>query len=160
VPTSLIFLQIIAIATICTLTLRMKSPSPSSQNTTHRHTLQRQIILDAVAECGGHCSPDDIYARIQAAAPAISRSTVYRTLDFFARGGLVTAADMGNGMVYEIARENPHHHLICRTCGAKIELSHEPVQALFNKIEKQTGFCADSNHIVLWGICKACNSQS
>ena len=54
----------------------MKSPSPSSQNTTHRHTLQRQIILDAVAECGGHCSPDGIYARVQKVAPTISRSTV------------------------------------------------------------------------------------
>ena len=38
-----------------------------------RLTPQRQIILDAICEGGGHTTPEEIYERVQAVAPAVNR---------------------------------------------------------------------------------------
>ena len=84
-----------------------------------RVTPQRQLILDAVCQGAGHTTLPEIYARVQQMAPAINLATVYRTLDFLNEMGLVVSGDMGDGrMVYEIAGQEPHHHLVCRRCGA------------------------------------------
>lgn len=122
-----------------------------------RVTPQRQLILDAICEGGGHTTPEEIYARVHAKAPAVNRATVYRTLDFLRELRLVVVADSGGGhMMYEIAKETPHHHLVCRTCGNVEQISHDTVKALFAQIEREHGFTVDMDHLVLFGLCQAC----
>jgi Fur family ferric uptake transcriptional regulator len=126
-----------------------------------RVTPQRQLILDAICEGGGHTTLPEIYDRVQAKAPTISRATVYRTLDFFCRLGLVVAADIGcEHTVYEIAGVTRHHHLACRQCGQVEQLDPELIGALFAQIESEQGFKVDMDHIVLLGLCKQCLAAS
>lgn len=125
-----------------------------------RVTPQRQLILDAICEGGGHTTPEEIYARVHAKAPAVNRATVYRTLDFLRELRLVVAADSGGGhMVYEIAGSPPHHHLVCRTCGGTEQISHDVVKALFAQIEHEHQFIVDMDHLVLFGSCQACRAK-
>ncbi|MFN8498101.1 MAG: Fur family transcriptional regulator [Anaerolineae bacterium] len=123
----------------------------------YRVTPQRQLILDAICEAGGHTTPEEIYNRVQAKSSAINRATVYRTLDFLCQMRLVVAAHVGGGsMVYELAGERPHHHLICRVCGQTASIGHDMVEKWFAQVEQATAFAVDMDHLVLFGLCEQC----
>jgi hypothetical protein len=79
----------------------------------HRATRQRALILDAVCAGGGHTTLGEVYARVRRADRTVDRSTVYRALHLFVELGIVLAADTGAGeTVYEVAKPQPHHHLV------------------------------------------------
>jgi Fe2+ or Zn2+ uptake regulation protein len=121
-----------------------------------RVTPQRQLILDAICEGGGHTTPDEIFARVQTKAPSLNRATVYRTLDFLCKMQLVVAAQIGGHWVYEIAGQTPHHHLICRGCGRQIDLPHAEVKAFYAEIERSQHFSVETGHLALSGLCAEC----
>ena len=74
----------------------------------HRLTPQRQIILDALCEMGGHVTVAALYERVHGRYPAIDRSTVYRAMDFFGELGLVTSADVGGlGRLRNLIQRRP-----------------------------------------------------
>jgi len=123
----------------------------------YRLTPQRQMILDAVREAQGHCTPDEVFARVQRKSSAVNRATVYRTLDFLLRIGLVTTAHVQNNQViYEMAGQSPHHHLVCQHCQKVTQISHELVQPLFDRIEQEQGFEVHTDHFMIFGLCAHC----
>ncbi|CAA9333884.1 MAG: hypothetical protein AVDCRST_MAG40-2067 [uncultured Gemmatimonadaceae bacterium] len=123
----------------------------------YRVTRQRSLILDAVCAGGGHTTLGDVYARVRRADRAIDRSTVYRALHLFVALGVVLAADTGKGeTLYEIARPQPHHHLVCRACGAEREIGDAALGAMFREIDARHGFAVATDHLVLFGTCAAC----
>jgi Fe2+ or Zn2+ uptake regulation protein len=129
------------------------------RRTGHRITPQRLAILDAVCDAGGHISLGAIYARARHVDPSIDRSTVYRTLKLFVTLGLVVSADTGDGETYfEIAKPRRHHHLVCRQCGGEWEIDQSVMQPLFDQLLSQHGFSADSDHLVVFGLCQTCAS--
>ena len=121
-----------------------------------RVTPQRQVILDAICEGGSHTTPEEIYRRVRAKAPAINRATVYRTLDFLCELRLVVAMRVGDRTYYEIAGERPHHHLVCRTCGAMIQLDNALLESLVSSIKRKHHFHVDMDHVGLFGLCEEC----
>ena len=121
-----------------------------------RLTPQRELILNAICEGGGHTTLDEIYARVQAKAKAINLATVYRTLDFLCDMGLVVSAEIDGHKVYEIASQRPHHHLVCQECGRVEGLEHEMVETLFARIEHERQFRVNMKHLVLFGRCQDC----
>jgi len=121
-----------------------------------RVTPQRQLILDAVCEGGGHSTPEEIYERVRVKAPTLNRATVYRALDFLCELRLVVAAQIGGRWHYEIASETPHHHLICRQCNAELTLKHAAVRLFFEQIAHEQQFVVDMQHLTLFGLCRKC----
>jgi Fur family transcriptional regulator, ferric uptake regulator len=121
-----------------------------------RFTRQRQFILDAIHESGGHTTPDEIYRRVQAKLPTVNRATVYRNVDFLCEMRLLVAAQIGRQMYYEIADREPHHHLVCRNCNHVAEVSHATMKHLFQKINRVASFQVDMDHLVLFGLCDDC----
>jgi Fur family transcriptional regulator, ferric uptake regulator len=123
----------------------------------YRVTKQRILILDAVCDGGGHTTLGEIYARVRVEDPTIDRSTLYRTLKLFVTLGLVVSADPGDGETYyEIAKVRRHHHLVCRSCGQQHEIDHTVVQPMFDQLSDIYGFAADSDHLVIRGVCSQC----
>lgn len=126
-----------------------------------RVTSQRLHILDAICEGYGHTTLGQIYARVRRKDASIDRSTVYRTLDVFVELGLVVSADTGIGeKVYEIAKPSPHHHLVCKKCGQERELDNVVMQRLFHVVEEEYGFAINMDHVVLFGLCQACQQET
>ncbi len=126
----------------------------------HRVTPQRVMILDAVCEGGGHTTLKQIFTRLQKMDDRIDRSSVYRTLKLFVALGLVVSAETPAGeAVYEIPKPKPHHHLICRTCGKEQEIGQEAMDGMFAFVEQRYGFKAETDHLVLHGICAACRAM-
>ncbi len=126
----------------------------------YRVTPQRLMILDAVCEGGGHTTAEEVYRRVQTKSPLVNLATVYRTLDFLHDQRLVVAADVGGGrMVYEIAGDTPHHHLVCRKCGQTQYLANELVQGVYELIEERYSFAVNEDHLVMFGLCKSCQGD-
>jgi Fur family ferric uptake transcriptional regulator len=124
-----------------------------------RVTLQRELILDALAEGDGHHTPEEIYRRVHAKAPVVNRATVYRTLETLLELGLATTAHgKDNQLLYELADQTPHHHLVCQKCSHIEEIGHDQVAPMFAEIEREYGFQVRTDHLMLFGLCRACQS--
>ena len=124
----------------------------------YRLTPQRQMILDTVRRAADHVTPEDVYQRVHRRSPATSRATIYRTLDFLCEMRLIHALYWGGQMYYEIADDQPHHHLVCRACGGMIECEHDLLQILFEAVEKKHRFTIDMDHVALFGLCRHCRA--
>ena len=123
----------------------------------YRVTPQRQLILEAVCELGGHVTADAIYGSVRQVAPTLNQGTVYRTLNFFCEQGIVTATQRADGLtVYELAGKKRHHHFVCRNCGANYEVAQETLQPLFDLALKECGFAVEMDHISFFGRCRDC----
>jgi len=121
-------------------------------------TPQRAAILHALHHAGGHLSPTQVYDLARRESN-LTEPTVYRTLEELAEKKILLAAHVGNGkMVYELAENNDHHHLICRNCGKTIEVEHAPLELLYRQLESSTGYKLDSSHVTFFGLCPDCHS--
>ena len=126
----------------------------------YRLTPQRQLILDAVRRANDHVTPEQMYATIHQQHPAVSRATIYRTLDFLCEMHLIHALYWGGQMYYEIVADQPHHHLVCRICGGMAECEHDLLQILFEAVEQKHGFTIDMDHVALFGVCRVCRTRA
>jgi len=123
-----------------------------------RVTPQRLLILGAF-EPGTHLSADEVFARVAPRLPAVNRSTVYRTLEFFRDRGLISETDLGGGVrQYELIGERRHHHLVCHDCGGQLDLDDALVAPLREAIRARYGFEAGIDHLALFGRCAACRA--
>ena len=126
----------------------------------YRLTPQRHLILDIVRQARAHITPEQIYAAVHQQNPAISRATIYRTLDFLCEQRLIHALHWGDRTYYEIAGDEPHHHLICRQCNAVEQIDHATLALLIETIKRQHHFSVDMDHVALFGLCRQCRSSS
>jgi Fur family ferric uptake transcriptional regulator len=122
-----------------------------------RMTSQRLAILQALHEVG-HLSPTQVYESVR--QTGMTEATVYRTLEFLSKTGVVLVADRGNGhLAYELAGMT-HHHLVCRSCGAQVEVETEVLQNLIGQLEQRTGYRLDAGHLTFFGACPICQEAS
>lgn len=123
----------------------------------HKMTPQRLLIVRALRHGDGHMTAAQIAEQVREAYPFVDVSTVYRTLDVLKRMKLATSTDMGGGdVVFEWAPEQPHHHLICTSCGGVAELAHDYLDTLAASIEREFAFAPDLHHFAIFGLCREC----
>ena len=124
----------------------------------YRLTPQRMMILSAIENSDNHISAEEIHAQIVAKYPKVNISTVYRTLELLKRLGLVTETDLGGGRVrYHSAEKGHHHHLVCRQCGAIIDLDEALLSPLKSALLREYKFSADLRHLAIFGRCVNCS---
>ena len=124
-----------------------------------RMTPQRMAILHVMHHADGHLSPTEVYERASHDVPGLTEPTVYRTLEFLAENRLVCSAHTGGGhLVYEIAKTD-HHHLICRKCGAEVQIEHAPLEKLYIELESASGYRLFNSHVTFFGLCPECQKN-
>jgi Fur family ferric uptake transcriptional regulator len=122
-----------------------------------RATPQRVAVLQAVAAAGGHITAEAVYRMIAPGMPAITLSTVYRTLERLRDLRIISETDLGEGVrQFELVHSEPHHHLICTGCGAMIELDDDAVSTLRDRVIADYGFAPHLDHLAIFGHCAAC----
>jgi Fur family ferric uptake transcriptional regulator len=90
----------------------------------------------------------------------LNLATVYRTLELLVSLGLVAQTDLGGeATAFELVGGAPHHHLVCESCGAVIEMDDGLFQSLRSDVLRRYGFDARSRHIALFGVCRDCQSR-
>ena len=124
-----------------------------------RMTPQRQLVLDAVTELG-HATPEAVCTRVQATAPAVNITTVYRTLDLLEQLGVVRHTHLGHGAPTYATSEHEHVHLVCHHCGAVDEIDVDTLDELAGALRASRGFRLDATHVALSGTCRACAERA
>jgi Fur family ferric uptake transcriptional regulator len=123
----------------------------------YRLTPQRVMILSVIENSENHISAEEIYSQVVARYPRVNISTVYRTLELLKQLGLIYEIDLGGGRIgYHPEGRGHHHHLICRECGAVIDVNESvlfPIQAI---LLQAFDFSADLRHLAIFGLCKNC----
>ena len=126
----------------------------------YRMTPQRQLVLDAVYDLGGHATAVQIGAYVQKNQPFVNRATVYRALDFWCEVQIITKTEIAGKVVFELAGEKPHHHLVCRQCGFIDVLADHHFTELSNHLQDMHGFYPEMNHFAISGLCAACHESA
>ncbi len=121
-----------------------------------RATPQRRMVAEAVRALG-HATPEQVCDHVQEVAPALSLSTVYRTLELLEDLGVVTHTHLSHGAsTYHLAGLNDHLHLVCRQCGGIEEADLVMAADLDVQVRRHYGFQCDVTHLSLHGLCRRC----
>ena len=125
----------------------------------YRMTPQRHAILHVLRHEGTHLSPAEVYKKARKDLPSLTEPTVYRTLEFLADLALVRPSYSSSGhLTYEIAG-NEHHHVVCRTCSAEIEVEHTMLESLYRLLETTSGYRSIDSHVTFFGVCPECQKN-
>ena len=65
-----------------------------------RNTIQKQLVLEAVAQLHNHPTAEQVYAQVVKAHPTISKATVYRNLASLSEDGRLRHLPMPAGHAY------------------------------------------------------------
>ena len=125
-----------------------------------RMTPQRLMVMEAVFHHEGHITAEEVHAKVQTRYPYVDLSTVYRTLQVLKEQHMVAKLHAPDGPTqYEALLAGHHHHAVCLTCGAELELSPETLDPIREQLLAQYGFRAELTHMVICGVCRACAEQ-
>ena len=120
---------------------------------------RREDVVAALRAAPGFVSAQGLYARIRDDGARVGLATVYRTLQALAAGGEadVVRSDDGEAL-YRLCRSSEHHHhLLCRECGAAVELDADVVEDWARVVAQQHGFVAVDHVVEIVGTCAACS---
>src|SRR5690625_4832314 len=82
-----------------------------------RTTAPRRAVL-GVLQQGGHFSAAEIFDLVREDLPGTSLQAVYGVLGAFTGAGITRKIDLeGGSALFEIRRDDNHHHLLCMECG-------------------------------------------
>ena len=123
-------------------------------------TPQRRLILDIIHDSGDHLTAEEILDYVQARAPGVNKSTVYRTLELLEELGCVFRSELGDRFIYHHAEEGHHHHLVCRACGKHMDCNEDIFLPVERALDRKNGFQADFKHMVIYGLCHDCQGES
>ena len=124
-----------------------------------RATTARRILVQVLFDRAEHLSAEELAGAVQAKAPDVHVSTVYRTLEELERLGVVTHTHLGHGPATYHLADRLHGHLVCEVCGTTVEV---PI-SVFDSLRKQAlaryGFDVDPGHSAVMGRCENCREQ-
>jgi Fur family ferric uptake transcriptional regulator len=114
-----------------------------------------QEALDGTAEFK---SAQQLHELLRSQGESIGLSTVYRSLQALAASGEVDMLVGTDGeMVYrKCATGQHHHHLVCRDCGATVEIAGPAVEAWADAVAAQHGYAQVSHTLEVFGTCGRC----
>lgn len=124
-----------------------------------RMTGPRRAVITALAQGDDHVTAEELVARVQAAAPGVNRSSVYRTLDALGRAGVVRHVHVNQGgTAYHLTGTAvaPHLHAQCQQCGLVLDLPSDLLETVRRKLCQTNGFVLDPGHVALSGTCQSC----
>lgn len=123
-----------------------------------RVTTQRVIVLAAMMEEPNDCTAQSLFERLRPENPTLGLTTVYRTLNALADGGVVDRLHHGDSACFRYCAPGHHHHLTCRKCHTVVELRDCDLAQWAEQQGARHGFSHVSHAVELEGICARCLS--
>ena len=106
-------------------------------------------------------STQDLHRLLRDRGQSVSLATTYRILQSMAELGQVDVLRNAEGeAIYRRCEaEHHHHHIVCRSCGAAVELEAPDVETWAEETARRYGY-ADVDHTVeISGICAECGAR-
>jgi len=122
-----------------------------------RTTRQRTAVSALLSEVDGFHSAQELHAMLRDRGDTIGLTTVYRTLQALADADEIDVMrPPGGEHLYRRCSDSHHHHLVCRKCGATVEVEGPAVESWTTKVATQHGYSDVSHTLELFGLCSAC----
>ena len=123
-----------------------------------RATRQRGAIIALLEKLDGFRSAQELHDELRRSGANIGLTTVYRTLQALESANLVdmVRTDSGESVYRRCAAPHHHHHLVCRSCGAAVEVSGHEVEAWDAEVAAEHGFTDVDHTVELFGTCAGC----
>ncbi|MCX6466829.1 MAG: transcriptional repressor [Pseudonocardiales bacterium] len=126
-----------------------------------RATRQRAAVSAMLDRLDDFRSAQEIHEELRRSGDGIGLTTVYRTLQNLADAGEVDVLRTGSGeAVYRRCESaHHHHHLVCRRCGATVEIEGPDVESWAQRVAEQHGFSELSHTAEIFGLCRECSAK-
>ena len=122
-----------------------------------RSTRQRAAIAALLESVDDFRSAQELHEALRERGDNIGLTTVYRTLQAMAAAGQVDTLRSDTGeSVYRLCSQHHHHHLVCRGCGATVEVGDHEVEAWAARVAAEHGYSEVSHTIEIFGTCAHC----
>ena len=119
-------------------------------------TAQRIAVLRAVY-ARPHCTADRVAEDVRAELGAISKQTVYDALSALTEKQIVRRVQpAGSPALYDPRVGDNHHHLICRGCGAVVDVDCAVGERPCLTAADDAGYQIDEAEVIYWGTCPDC----
>lgn len=122
-----------------------------------RPTKQRTAVVEAMGSFEDFRSAQDIHDLLGRNGTPVGLATVYRTLNALVEASEVDMLRTEDGeAIYRRCSETHHHHLVCRSCGATVEVEGPAVERWTGTIAAEHGYSDVSHTLEIFGMCGAC----
>lgn len=132
-----------------------------TQHAEVRNTKQRRAVVGALQHLDDFISTQDLHRVLQEREEPVSLATTYRILQSMAELGQVDvlrSAD-GEAIYRRCEAEHHHHHLVCRSCGATVELEAPDIEAWAENTARRHGYTDVDHTVEISGICEQCTAR-
>ena len=125
-----------------------------------RCTAQRIAVLDILRSERSHHRVDEVASLVRVRLGAVSSQAVYDALAALVDAGLARRIEpAGSAALFEARSGDNHHHLVCRDCGAVLDVDCAAGSAPCLELPEHDGFVIDEAEITFWGRCGDCASS-
>ena len=124
-----------------------------------RATRQRAAITELLDSLDEFRSAQELHDELRRRGENIGLTTVYRTLQAMSTANVVDTlrTDTGESVYRRCSGSHHHHHLVCRSCGATVEVAGREVESWAAEVAAAHGFSDVSHTIEIFGTCPACS---
>ncbi|MEU7628678.1 Fur family transcriptional regulator [Nocardia sp. NPDC049220] len=124
-----------------------------------RVTAPRLAVLNVVHD-HPHSDTDSILSLVRETLGTVSHQAVYDVLRALTAAGLLRRIQpMGSVARYETRVGDNHHHLVCRSCGAIVDIDCAVGEAPCLTASDDNGFVLDEAEVIYWGLCPDCSTS-
>lgn len=116
-------------------------------------TPQRLAIMKYLDENRTHPTADRIYIDLKEKNPALSKTTVYNSVETLKEHGIIQSLTISGSELRYDFENKMHHHFLCKKCGTIIDIDIECPN--IGKII-ESGHNVEEVHGYFKGICKKC----
>ena len=116
-------------------------------------TPQRLAIMKYLDENRTHPTADRIYIDLKEKNPALSKTTVYNSVETLKEHGIIQSLTISGSESRYDFENKMHHHFLCKKCGEIIDIDIE-CPNIGKMLE--SGHNVEEVHGYFKGICKKC----
>ncbi len=121
---------------------------------------KRAAILETLKGTACHPTADWVYQQLKPQYPDLSLGTVYRNLKRFCETGQAVSVGVFDGFEHFDGDTSPHAHLVCRQCGAVMDVFGLSLEGLgLERLSHQMGCQVENASLTLKGLCPDCVKQ-
>ncbi|MBX3087201.1 MAG: transcriptional repressor [Cryobacterium sp.] len=126
-----------------------------------RNTWQREAVKTALDGQEAFVSAQDLHSVLRKKGTGIGLATVYRALaDLALEGDADTLQSVeGEALYRACATSHHHHHLICRECGATVEIAATDIEQWAQKVAAENGYSNPEHVVDVFGTCADCSGK-
>jgi len=123
-----------------------------------RSTRQRAAVLTVLDSEEAFRSAQEIHLELVRRGDAVGLSTVYRSLASMSASAEVDTLlrDDGETLYRRCRGVTHHHHLVCRGCGATVEVDGPTVERWAERVAADHGYDEVTHTLEVFGRCSTC----